>query len=68
LEHQRKARSAYPFGLSRAVDRFCRDALAQYVRLFRLWRKFRSGQLDRRQLLLRSISIQRGFSPWPSGI
>ncbi|HEY6373874.1 MAG TPA: IS66 family transposase [Candidatus Sulfotelmatobacter sp.] len=44
---------------SSAVERFCRDALAQHARLFRLWGKFRGGQIDRRQLLLRSIPIQK---------
>ena len=42
-----------------AVERFCRDALAQHARLFRLWHKFRGGQIDRCQLLLRSIPIQK---------
>jgi transposase len=42
-----------------AVERFCRDALAAHARLFRLWHKFRDGQIDRRQLLLRSIPIQK---------
>lgn len=46
------------FTKSSAVERFCRDALAQHARLFRLWHKFRGGQMDRRQLLLRSIPIQ----------
>ena len=44
---------------SSAVECFCRDALAQHARLFRLWRKFRAGQIDRSQLLLRSIPIQK---------
>jgi hypothetical protein len=47
------------FTKSSAVERFCRDALAQHARLFRLWHKFRGGQIDRRQLLLRSIPIQK---------
>ena len=41
------------------MERFCRDALAEHARLFRLWHKFRSGQIDRGQLLLRSIPIQK---------
>lgn len=41
------------------VERFCRDALAQHARLFRLWHKFRGGQIDRQQLLVRSIPIQK---------
>jgi len=44
---------------SSAVERFCRDALAQHARLFRLWHKFRGGQIDRRQLLQRSIPIRK---------
>src|SRR5215469_2520008 len=44
---------------SSAVERFCRDALAQQARLFRLWRQFRGGQIDRSQLRLRSIPIQK---------
>ena len=47
------------FTKSSVVERFCRDALAQHARLFRLWHKFRGGQIDRRQLLLRSIPIQK---------
>jgi transposase len=41
------------------VERFCRDALAQHAKLFRLWPKFRGGQIDRRQLTLRSLPIQK---------
>jgi transposase len=44
---------------SSAVERFCRDALAQHARLFRLWHKFRGGRIVRAQLLLRSIPIQQ---------
>ena len=47
------------FTKSSEVEKFCRDALAQHARLFRLWHKFRSGQIDRPQLLLRSIRIQK---------
>jgi transposase len=47
------------FTKSSAVERFCRDALAEHARLFRLWHRFRSGQVDRGQLLLRSIPIQK---------
>src|SRR5579862_503210 len=47
------------FTKSSAVERFCRDALAQHARLFRLWHKFRGGQMDRRQLLVRSIPVQK---------
>lgn len=41
------------------VERFCRDALAEHAKLFRLWHKFRDGRIDRRQLVLRSIPIQK---------
>jgi transposase len=47
------------FTKSTAVERFCRDALAQHAKLFRLWHKFRAGSIDRQQLLLRSIPIQQ---------
>jgi len=47
------------FTKSSTVERFCRDALAEHARLFRLWHKFRGGQIDRLQLLLRSIPIQQ---------
>jgi len=41
------------------VERFCRDALAEHAKLFRLWHKFRDGRIDRSQLILRSIPIQQ---------
>lgn len=47
------------FTKSSAVEQFCRDALAQHARLFRLWHKYRGGQIDREQLLQRSIPIQK---------
>jgi transposase len=47
------------FTKSTAVERFCRDALAEHARLFRLWHKFRGGHIDRRQLILRSIPIEK---------
>ena len=47
------------FTKANAVERFCRDARAQHARLFRLWHKFRGGQIDRNQLCLRSIPIQK---------
>lgn len=47
------------FTKSSAVERFCRDALAEHAKLFRLWHKFRGGRIDRRQLVLRSIPIQK---------
>ncbi len=47
------------FTKSSAVEQFCRDALAEHARLFRLWHKFRIGKIDRSQVLLRSIPIQK---------
>lgn len=47
------------FTKNSGVERFCRDALALHARLFRLWHKFRGGQIDRPQLLLRSLPIQK---------
>ena len=47
------------FTKSSAVERFCRDALAEHAKLFRLWHKFRGSRIDRRQLLLRSLPIQK---------
>ena len=47
------------FTKSTAVERFCRDALAEHARLFRLWHKFRGGHIDRRQLILRAIPIEK---------
>jgi transposase len=44
---------------SSAAGRFCRDALAEHAKLFRLWHKFRGGRIDRRDLGLRSIPIQQ---------
>src|SRR5580692_4536044 len=41
------------FTKSSVVERFCRDALAEHAKLFRLWHKLRSGQLDRGQALIR---------------
>jgi len=41
------------------VEQFCRDALAEHARLFRLWHKFRDDRIDRQQLILRSIPIQK---------
>ena len=46
------------FAKTTAAERFCRDALAEHARLFRLWHKFRSGWIDRDQLYRRSIGVQ----------
>jgi transposase len=43
------------------AERFARDALAQYARLFRLWWKFRAGLIDRPQLIDRSKRIKSKF-------
>jgi transposase len=49
------------------AERFCRDLLALHARLFRLWHRFRGGPgvrygpIDRRQLILKSIPLQRQF-------
>ena len=50
------------FAKSSAVERFCRDALAEHARLFRLWHKFRGGQISRQQLMFRSVPIQKRIS------
>ena len=44
---------------SSEVERFCRDALAEHAKLFRLWHKYRDDRIDRSQLVLRSIPIQK---------
>ena len=41
------------------AQRFCRNALALYASLFRLWRKFQGGLIDRHQLILHSIPLQK---------
>jgi transposase len=47
------------FTKSSVVEQFCRDALAEHARLFRLWHKFRGGLISREQLVARSIQIQK---------
>ena len=47
------------FAKTKEAERFCRDALALYARLFRLWRKFQSQLIDRDQLIQRSIPVQK---------
>jgi transposase len=47
------------FAKTTDAQRFCRDALALYARLFRLWRKFQGSLIDRNQLILRSIPLQQ---------
>jgi len=47
------------FAKTTDAQRFCRDALALYARLFRLWRKFQASLIDRDQLIARSIPLQK---------
>ncbi len=47
------------FAKTTDAERFCRDALALYARLFRLWRKFQGSLIDRDQLIARSIPLQK---------
>jgi len=47
------------FAKTTDAERFCRDALALYASLFRLWRKFQRGLIDRTQLIARSIPLQK---------
>src|SRR5258707_1207834 len=61
------------YARSPSARQFCRDTLAIVARLFRLWYRFR-GELrdrrgnpqpiDRRQLLIKSIPLQRKCSLW----
>ncbi len=48
------------------MEHFCRDALAEHARLFRLWHKFRDGRIDRGQLRRRSIPIEQRLFAWAS--
>ncbi len=47
------------FAKTTDAQRFCRDALALYARLFRPWRKFQGSLIDREQLILRSLPLQK---------
>jgi len=47
------------FAKTTDAQRFCRDALALYARLFRLWRKFQGSLINRDQLIARSIPLQQ---------
>lgn len=49
------------FARTTAAERFCRDALALTARLFRLWHRFRGGGMDRRELIRKSIPLQKRF-------
>ena len=47
------------FAKTSDAERFSRDALALYASLFRLWHKFKSGLIDRSQLMQRSVPLQK---------
>jgi transposase len=49
------------FARTTIADKFARDALALHARLFRLWHRFRKGDLDRDQLIQKSIPLQKKF-------
>lgn len=49
------------FARTTVADRFTRDALALHARLFRLWHRFRKGDLDRDQLIQKSIPLEKQF-------
>jgi transposase len=49
------------FAKTTEAERFARDALALYARLFRLWRKFQGNRITRDQLLWRSIRLQKDW-------
>ena len=49
------------FARTTVADRFARDALALHARMFRLWHRFRAGDIDRRQLGLKSIPLEKAF-------
>lgn len=42
-------------------DHFSRDALALHARLFRLWHRFRAGDINRGQLIQKSIPLEKNF-------
>ena len=49
------------FARTTGAERFCRDALALTAQLFRLWHRFRGGELDRTELIRKSIPLQKRF-------
>ena len=49
------------FARTTEAERFCRDAWALTARLFRLWHRFRGGGLERTELILKSIPLQKRF-------
>ena len=52
---------AQQFARTTIADRFCRDALALHARMFRLWHRFRNGDIDRSQLIQKSIPLEKKF-------
>lgn len=49
------------FARTTVADRFARDALALHARLFRLWHRFRKGDLDRDLLIQKSVPLEKKF-------
>lgn len=49
------------FARTTVADRFARDALALHARLFRLWHRFRNGDIDREQLIRKSEPLEKKF-------
>ena len=47
------------FAKTTDAEQFSRDALAMYASLFRLWHKFKSGLIDRSQLINRSLRLEK---------
>jgi len=64
---KRNILGAQEIAKSSEAERFCRDALALHARLFRLWHRFRAGPAtrypiaDRRELILKSLPLQKKF-------
>ena len=49
------------FAKTKEAEQFCRDALALYARLFRLWHRFRGDDAHRQEVILKSLPIQKKF-------
>lgn len=49
------------FARTTVADRFARDALALHARMFRLWHRFRRGDIDRGQLSQKAIPLEKSF-------
>jgi transposase len=56
---KRNIQGVLDFAATEEGRQFCRDTLAIYVRLFRLWHQFRSGLLDRSQLIDKGIRLEK---------